>query len=84
VIISEQAGMSKPDPRIFKLASERLGVEASKTLMVGDSLTSDFRGALNAGMDFCWVNPAKKPLPEGWPTPKFIVERVAELPALLK
>jgi 2-haloacid dehalogenase/putative hydrolase of the HAD superfamily len=83
VIISEQVALAKPDKRIFELTCERMGIEPHEALMVGDSLTADFRGALNVGMDFCWVNPARLPLPEKYPQPKFIVELVAELPKLL-
>lgn len=83
VLISEQVGMAKPDPRIFKLACDNLGVKPSETLMVGDSLSADYQGAMNVGMDFCWVNPEQKPLPEKYPKPKFEVKLVGELPNLL-
>ncbi|WP_407637215.1 HAD hydrolase-like protein [Bhargavaea cecembensis] len=34
--------------------------DRSSVLMVGDSLTSDIRDGLNAGVDTCWFNPARK------------------------
>lgn len=83
VLISEQVGLAKPDPRIFRLACERLGVQPSETLMIGDSLSADYQGAMNVGMDFCWVNPEQKPLPAKYSKPKFEVMRVGELPELL-
>jgi FMN phosphatase YigB (HAD superfamily) len=52
--------------------------------MVGDSLSSDYAGALNAGMDFCWINPKGLPLPEHLQEPRFTVRSVAELPPLLE
>ena len=53
--------MSKPDPRIFEIAMGNTPRE--KVLMIGDGLQSDVRGANNAGVDVCWFNPLKKPLP---------------------
>jgi len=58
VIISEEVGLSKPDPRIFEYAMDMLGHPRRETvLMVGDSLSSDIRGGVNAGIHTCWYNP---------------------------
>ena len=65
VVISEEVGVSKPRPGIFEIALDRLGVKARDALMVGDGVNSDSRGANNAGIDACWVNPEGKTLPEG-------------------
>ncbi|RIH84782.1 Pyrimidine 5'-nucleotidase YjjG [Calidithermus terrae] len=40
----------KPDPRIFRLACERLGVPPHETLMIGDHLEADVQGAIAAGL----------------------------------
>jgi putative hydrolase of the HAD superfamily len=51
VVDSEVAGVSKPDPEIFRIALDALGVTASKTVLhVGDSLRYDVTGALAAGL----------------------------------
>ena len=50
VVISACAGVRKPGPQIFERALENLGVEAGRTLMVGDSLTDDVEGARAAGL----------------------------------
>lgn len=50
LIASAQAGASKPDPRIFALACERLGTGAGETVMVGDDPWSDVDGATGAGL----------------------------------
>ncbi len=65
VLISEEVGASKPRPELFWLALERQGVSPRDALMIGDGIGSDIRGANNAGIDACWLNPAGKPLPEG-------------------
>jgi FMN phosphatase YigB (HAD superfamily) len=41
--------------------------------MIGDSLGSDIRGGLNAGVDTCWYNPEGFPCPEDT-TPTYIVD----------
>jgi putative hydrolase of the HAD superfamily len=51
VVTSAEAGAPKPDPAIFRLALERLGVEPERALHVGDS-PEDEEGALAVGMRF--------------------------------
>jgi 2-haloacid dehalogenase len=82
IVISEEVGIAKPDPRIFRPALEKLGVKAADVLYVGDSVTSDMAGARNASMDFCWLNPKGLPCPADH-APAFIVREIAEIPALL-
>lgn len=66
MIVSEEAGCQKPDPRMIFSALEALGgVAPGRALMVGDSLSSDIRCANNAGVDACWYNPGGLPLPDG-------------------
>ena len=65
MVISEAVGISKPRPGIFKIALDRLGVKPRDALMVGDGVNSDIRGANNAGIDACWLNPTGRALPEG-------------------
>ena len=50
IIDSHEAGMRKPDPRIFAKALAELDVEAARALFVGDSLIDDVRGARRAGL----------------------------------
>jgi YjjG family noncanonical pyrimidine nucleotidase len=57
LVISEEIGVSKPHPTIFLHTLDQLQVEASHTLMVGDSLASDGEGARGVNMPFCWYNP---------------------------
>ena len=56
VITSQQAGSYKPDLRNFRLAQERLGVESSHWLHVGESLFHDIGPANLLGIDSVWVN----------------------------
>jgi len=50
VIDSHEAGVSKPDPRIFQAALERMGLEPSEAWYVGDSVFHDVNGARAAGL----------------------------------
>ena len=64
VFVSEKLDSEKPNRKIFDTALRSLGVEnRERVLMVGDSLTSDIQGGINAGLDTCWYNPnhAKSP-----------------------
>ena len=56
LVVSEEVGISKPDPRIFVVALERAGVEAPEAVMVGDSWANDVEGARAAGIRPVWFN----------------------------
>lgn len=47
---SGRLGIEKPDPRIFRWAAERVGVDPAGVVHVGDAWSADFLGALDAGM----------------------------------
>ena len=62
IIISDEIGVSKPDPGIFDVAFLRMGEpDRSDVLIVGDSLTSDMKGGRDYGIDTCWFNPDHAP-----------------------
>lgn len=55
-VLSFEAGVMKPDPGIFEIALDRLGVDAAETLMVGDSEEND-GAAEELGCSFALVDP---------------------------
>lgn len=57
VVDSAVVGVAKPDPRIFDLALERIGVPARDAVMVGDSPTADVDGARAAGIRAALLDP---------------------------
>ena len=63
VVISQDVGAAKPDPRIFEIALK--GLDPKDALMIGDGIRSDVEGANRAGVDICWYNPRGAALPEG-------------------
>jgi 2-haloacid dehalogenase/putative hydrolase of the HAD superfamily len=56
VVTSEDARCYKPHPAIFQRALDTLGVDANRTMHVGDSLHSDIAGALNMGISAVWIH----------------------------
>lgn len=68
IVISDEVGVAKPDPRIFDIAFQRMNnPPRAAVLMIGDSLSSDIRGAANYGIDACWFNPTAAAPPADLP-----------------
>jgi putative hydrolase of the HAD superfamily len=67
VVDSAVAGVAKPDPAIFRIALDALGVPPSRTVLhVGDSLRFDVAGALAAGLQPVHLDPyGLCPTPDG-------------------
>ena len=84
IIISQEVGAQKPDPRMLEAALHRAGdPDRRDVLMLGDSLSSDIRGAVNAGIDSCYFNPRGTENTSGI-TPTYEVRALHEVDALLK
>lgn len=56
IVISELVGINKPDPRIFEHALQHGQAEKKTSVMIGDNLDADVRGAQNAGIDAIYFN----------------------------
>ena len=66
--ISEEIGHSKPEKAFFDTVASMISdFIPAEALVVGDSLSSDIQGGINAGIDTCWFNPKKKSLPRDLP-----------------
>ena len=63
MIVSEAAGVAKPDPRIFELALERAHAPPERSVMIGDSWENDILGARSAGIRAVWFNRFARPRP---------------------
>ncbi len=58
IFISEEIGVPKPDPLFFvKCLQKVTEKDRSHILVVGDSLTSDIKGGIQAGLKTCWYRP---------------------------
>ena len=56
LVISEAAGVSKPDPAIFELALRLAGATPRDAIMLGDSWPNDVMGAIGAGIAAAWLD----------------------------
>lgn len=54
VVVSGDLGIHKPDPRIFRLCLEALGVAPGRAVFVGDNYENDVLGAQGAGLRAIW------------------------------
>ena len=83
VVISEDVGLRKPDPRIFQLAAERLGATPARCIFVGDNPEADVLGAEASGMTGIFYS-AGCSWPDTLPSPKYSVETLVEVLPLIE
>ncbi len=84
IFVSEKIGYNKPDKRFFDLCFSRIdGFKNDEAVIVGDSLTSDIRGGINAGIRTVLYNPRHKKNETGI-DPDHEIHSLGELPTLLK
>ena len=61
IVISEEVGVAKPDPKLLYVAMEQLGcTDKAQAVMIGDSASADIGAANNAGMDSIFFSPKGK------------------------
>jgi 2-haloalkanoic acid dehalogenase type II len=82
-LAARDAGMLKPDPRIFEQLLARAGIEPGRALHVGDDAYSDVEGARRAGVTPVWVNRNGGDWPLMDEPPPLTVRSIAELVDLL-
>jgi len=83
VFVSQEIGHNKPSKAYFDACFASIpGFEPAKAMIVGDSLSSDIKGGINAGIKTVWVNPEHKPC--GDIKPDYEIEALHQLPALLE
>ena len=83
VFISQEIGANKPDKAYFDGCFAKIpGFDPKKAMIVGDSLTSDILGGIQAGIATCWVNPTGKPGREDI-QPDYEIQSLSQLEALL-
>ena len=56
---SEMAGVKKPNPIIYDYALDLAKAKKENSIMIGDSLDADVKGALDAGLDAIYFNENK-------------------------
>jgi len=84
VFVSQEIGHNKPSRAYFDACFAQIpGFDPKKAIIVGDSLSSDIKGGMNAGIATCWVNPTHAPGREDI-KPDYEIEALHQFPALLE
>lgn len=84
VFVSQEIGVNKPAKEyFFRCFAQIPRFDPNRAMMVGDSLTSDIQGGINAGIKTCWVNPQHS-LPKNGIQPDYEIESISQLEALLQ
>ncbi len=81
ILISESAGVAKPDPRIFQLSLQELGLPPEQCLFVGDHPRNDIAPAHAAGMKTVWMRNDLYTLP---PQADYSIDDIRELLEILE
>ena len=79
ILISEELGLAKPDPRFFTAAADALGLSADSLLCIGDNPAADIAGARGAGIDACWYAPGGNPWPGPGEPPHYTIRSLSEI-----
>jgi putative hydrolase of the HAD superfamily len=83
LIASGDVGYMKPHPSVYRAALDALGVAPSEAVMVGDSLANDVLGAKRVGLRAIWSPYPRVSPPPAAPQADAVLERLADLPALV-
>lgn len=83
IFVSEALGANKPDIAFFNACLSSLpGIRADECVMIGDSLTADIAGGVNAGMQTIWFNHDRIPVPADCRA-NYIVDSLDEIRKIL-
>lgn len=83
IFISQVLGANKPDKQFFDICfAEILDFSLSETVIIGDSLSSDIKGGINAGIITVWFNP-KGIENDNDIKPDYTIKELSEVPGLL-
>ena len=84
VFVSQEIGHNKPSKAYFEGCFAQIpGFDPDRAIIVGDSLSSDILGGINAGIRTCWVNPGHAPARADI-RPDYEIEALPQLEALLE
>lgn len=76
VFTSEDARSYKPRRELFELALQKTGLKPDEVIHIGDSISSDVKGASELGINALWLNRFGKNIPDG-------VRSISSLPEAL-
>ena len=83
IFLSEELGADKPQIEFFERATQQIeGYKPDEAIILGDSITSDMQGGINAGMHTCWFNPHHRE--RGGIVPEFEITNLSEFDSVLQ
>jgi putative hydrolase of the HAD superfamily len=82
-LAAREAGVLKPDPRIFAVLLERAALLARDVIHVGDDAYADVQGARGAGITPVWLNRSGRAWPDSAGSPPVTVQSLAEFADLV-
>ena len=84
IVLSEDAGANKPSQAFFDYAFKQTGANAETTLMIGDNMQTDIKGAMAAGMDTLLFNRWEYDIKSGDPeAPTYIVSKLLDIKQII-
>lgn len=83
IIVSEEAGIKKPDPRIFEMALDKLLLKPEECIYIGDHPVNDIEGAAKIGMKTIWIKVNQPWNDRILAKPLYSIDHISELLELL-
>ena len=84
IVLSEDAGANKPSQAFFEYAFKQTGADQVSTLMIGDNMQTDIKGAMDAGIDTLLFNRWEYDIKSGDPeAPTYIVSKLLDIKQLI-
>jgi len=85
IFIDTEIGYSKPDPRIFAYALDKMQLRAEEVWMIGDNIRWDVGGPQQLGITGVWINSKQVVLPENYEiVPDFHCDSLLEVVEVIK
>lgn len=83
IVTACDAGIRKPNPRIFEIVLEKLGVKPDEAVMVGDIISTDIFGGNRIGMRTVLLQPSEEYQRSSWEHPDHTIKSLKEILELL-
>jgi HAD superfamily phosphatase (TIGR01668 family) len=87
VVVSSEVGVTKPDEKIFRIALNKLSLQPSEVIMVGNRISRDILGGNKLGMRTIlikWNNRYREKITNKLEKPDFVIKTLKELIPILK
>lgn len=81
IILSDKVGVNKPHPDIFLHSLDEIGATSDRTMMIGDNVLTDIKGAYDCRIDQIWYNPNNNSFDEFKPT--HVVNKLSDIMDIL-